>query len=140
MVSEITFSNKTMNEFKQKLIDYLLSEKFFDKKELKIDDFDEKFKNIISEINENAPIKIIHKNKSDNDIILMFNEILKEIEKFKVDEIPKNLIEDEVKILSQGLKENEIKNKKKEFEETAKKRIKVGLILNEFGEQNKVKV
>ena len=68
------------------------------------------------------------------------NQILKEIEKFKVDEIPKNLIEDEVKILSQGLKENEIKNKKKEFEETAKKRIKVGLILNEFGEQNKVKV
>ena len=68
------------------------------------------------------------------------NQILKEIEKFKVDEIPKNLIEDEVKILSQGLKEDEIKNKKKKFEETAKKRIKVGLILNEFGEQNKIKV
>jgi len=68
------------------------------------------------------------------------SQILKEIEKFKVDEIPKNLIEDEVKILSQGLKEDEIKNKKKKFEETAKKRIKVGLILNEFGEQNKIKV
>ena len=38
------------------------------------------------------------------------------------------------------MKEDEIKNKKKEFEETAKKRIKVGLILNEFGEQNKIKV
>ena len=68
------------------------------------------------------------------------NQILKEIEKFKIDEIPKNLIDDEVKILSQGKKENEIKDKQKEFEETAKKRIKVGLILNEFGEQNKVKV
>ncbi len=68
------------------------------------------------------------------------NQILKEIEKFKVDEIPENLIADEVKILSQGMKEDEIKNKKKEFEETARKRIKIGLILNEFGEQNKIKV
>ena len=68
------------------------------------------------------------------------NQILKEIEKFKVDEIPENLIEEEVKILSQDMKENEIKNKKKELEETAKKRIKVGLILNEFGEQNNIKV
>ena len=68
------------------------------------------------------------------------NQILKEIEKFKVDEIPENLIEEEVKILTQGMKEDEIKNKKKEFEETAKKRIKVGLILNEFGEQNNIKV
>ena len=67
-------------------------------------------------------------------------QILKEIEKFKVDEIPENLIKEEVKILSQGMKEDEIKNKKKELEETAKKRIKVGLILNEFGEQNKIKV
>jgi len=38
------------------------------------------------------------------------------------------------------MKKDEIKNKKKEFEQTAKKRIKVGLILNEFGEQNKIKV
>jgi len=68
------------------------------------------------------------------------NQILKEIEKFKVDEIPENLIEEEVKILSKDMKEDEIKNKKKELEETAKKRIKVGLILNEFGEQNKIKV
>ena len=38
------------------------------------------------------------------------------------------------------MKEDEIKNKKKEFEKTAKKRIKVGLILNEFGEKNNIKV
>ena len=68
------------------------------------------------------------------------NQILKEIEKFKVDEIPENLVEEEVKILSQGMKEDEIKSKINEFKETAKKRIKVGLILNEFGEQNKIKV
>ena len=68
------------------------------------------------------------------------NQILEELEKFKVDEIPENLVEEEVKILTQGMKDDEIKNKKKEFEKTAKKRIKVGLILNEFGEQNNIKV
>ena len=68
------------------------------------------------------------------------NQILKELEKFKVDEIPENLVEEEVKILTQGMKEDEIKNKKKEFEKTAKIRIKVGLILNEFGEKNNIKV
>ena len=44
-----------------------------------------------------------------------------------------------MKILSQGLKEEDIKQKK-EFETKAKQRIKVGLILNEYGEQNKIKV
>ena len=68
------------------------------------------------------------------------NQILKEIENFKVEEIPENLIEEEIKILSQGMKEEEAKNSRKDFEKTAKKRIKVGLILNEFGEQNKVNV
>jgi len=66
--------------------------------------------------------------------------ILDEIEKFKVDEIPENLIEEEVKILSKEMSVDEAKKNKKSFEETAKKRIKVGLILNEFGEQNNVKV
>ena len=68
------------------------------------------------------------------------NQILKEIESFKVDEIPENLIEEEVKVLSQGMNEEDAKKNKKNFESVAKKRIKVGLILNEFGEQNKIKV
>ena len=72
--------------------------------------------------------------------ILTKNKILKEIEKFKIQEIPENLIEEEIKILTQGMKEDEIKKEKKSIEDNAKKRIKVGLILNEFGEQNKVKV
>jgi DNA primase len=84
LISEINFLTDEMNLLKQKLIDYILSEKFFDKKEVKIDDFDKKFKNIIGQINDNAPIKIIHKNKSDADIILMFNEILKEIKKIEL--------------------------------------------------------
>ena len=68
------------------------------------------------------------------------NQILKELEKFKIDEIPENLIEEEVKILSQGMSEDDAKKSRKNFEELAKKRIKTGLILNEFGEQNQIKV
>ena len=68
------------------------------------------------------------------------NQILKELEKFKVSEIPENLIEQEVKVLSGDMKEDEIKKNKKDFEETAKKRIKIGLILNEFAQQNNIKV
>jgi trigger factor len=67
-------------------------------------------------------------------------QILKEIENCKVEEIPENLIDEEVKILSEGMTEEDAKKSKKNFLEIAKKRIKVGLILNEFGEQNKIKV
>jgi len=68
------------------------------------------------------------------------NQILKEIEKIKVDEIPENLIEEEIKILSQGMSEDETKKNKAKFTKTAKTRIKTGLILNEFGEQHKIQV
>ena len=78
-----------------------------------------------------------YKNSLDR---LSKNQILKEIEKFKVNEIPENLIDEEIKILSQGMTEDDAKKSRKNFEEVAKKRIKVGLILNEFGEQNSIKV
>ena len=78
-----------------------------------------------------------YKNSLDR---LAKNQILKEIEKFKVDEIPENLMEEEIKILSQGMTEEDAKKNRKNFEEVAKKRIKTGLILNEFGEQNQIKV
>ena len=78
-----------------------------------------------------------YKNSLDR---LSKNQILKEIENFKVSEIPENLMEEEIKILSQGMSEDDAKKSRKNFEEVAKKRIKVGLILNEFGEQNKIKV
>ena len=78
-----------------------------------------------------------YKNSLDK---LVKTQILKEIENFKVDEIPGNLVDEEVKILAQGMSEEDAKKNRKNFENVAKKRIKVGLILNEFGEQNKVKV
>ena len=78
-----------------------------------------------------------YKNSLDR---LSKNQILKEIENFKVNEIPENLMEEEIKVLSQGMSEEDAKKSRKNFEGIAKKRIKVGLILNEFGEQNQVKV
>jgi len=78
-----------------------------------------------------------YKNSLDR---LTKKQILSEIEKFKINEIPKNLLEDEIKILSQGMSEDDAKNNRKNFEEVAKKRIIVGLVLNEFGEKNQIKV
>ena len=78
-----------------------------------------------------------YKNSLDR---LSKNQILKELEKFKVDEIPQNLVDEEVKVLSKGMTDEDKKKSKDNFEEIAKKRIKVGLILNEFGEQNQIKV
>jgi trigger factor len=89
-------------------------------------------KNLISkQINDE------YKNSLD---MISKNQILKQIEQFKVEEIPQNLIDEEVKVLSQGMTEEESKKNKIKFESTAKKRIKVGLILNEFGEQNNINV
>ena len=97
LISEITFSNETMNEFKQKLIDYLLSEKFFERKKLEMQDFDKKFQDIINTININAPIKIIYKNKNEEEIISIFNEIMTEIKKIELQEKIESL-EDKVSL------------------------------------------
>ena len=67
-------------------------------------------------------------------------QILEQIEKQKLDDLPQNLIEQEVQILSQGMKEDELKKNKKSLEEQAQKRIKTGLIINAFGEKNNIKV
>ena len=84
LISEITFSSNIMNEFKKKLIDYLLSEKFFNRKKINLEDFEQKFRDIINLITMNAPIKIIHKNKNEAEIVLMFNEIINEIKKIEL--------------------------------------------------------
>ena len=78
-----------------------------------------------------------YKNSLDR---LTKNQILKELEKFKIEEIPESLIEEEIKILSQGMSNEDATKSRKNFEQVAKKRIKTGLILNEFGEQNKINV
>jgi len=84
LISEINFSKEIIDSFRKKLIEYLLSEKFFDRKKIEIEDFDGKFRDTINLININAPIKIIHKNKSEKEIISMFNETISEIKKIEL--------------------------------------------------------
>ena len=67
-------------------------------------------------------------------------QIIKQIEKFKIEDLPKNILDEEFKILTQGMKEEDIKKNKKNLEDQAKSRIKTGLIMNEYGEKNKITV
>ena len=78
-----------------------------------------------------------YKNSLDT---LSSRQILDEIDKIKIEEIPENLKEQEIKILSTGMKKEDLEKNKKDLEKKAVKRIKTGLILNEFGEQNKINV
>ena len=66
--------------------------------------------------------------------------ILNQLEKLHDIELPNSLIQQELMLISQGLKNEDIEKNKKENEKIAKKRIKLGLILNEFGEKNNLKV
>ena len=67
-------------------------------------------------------------------------EILDQIEKNHELDLPKNLIEQEISIMTQSLKAEEKEKHKKNNEKIAKSRIKLGLLLNEYGEKNNLKV
>ena len=72
--------------------------------------------------------------------IISKNQILNQLDKIKIEEVPKDLVDQEIKVLSSGMKEEEVKKNKKDLEIQAIKRIKTGLILNEFGQNNKIAV
>ena len=72
--------------------------------------------------------------------IISKNQILKGLEQIKVEDLPQSLIDEEVKVLGQGQTEEELKKNKNNLEKNASKRIKLGLILNEIGEKNNIKV
>ncbi len=86
VVSEIVFSTNLKNEFKQKIIENLVSEKFFNKKKFEIEDFNEKFKDFINLINTNALVKNIVEKKNEKEIIMLFNEIIGEINRIDLRE------------------------------------------------------
>jgi len=66
--------------------------------------------------------------------------ILNQLETMHDVQLPDNLVQQELTIISQHLKKEDKEKNKKESEKIAKKRIKLGLILNELGEQNNLKV
>ena len=66
--------------------------------------------------------------------------ILNQIEKIHKVEIPENLIQQELELITKGMKKEDLDKNKKETEKIAKKRIKIGLILNQIAEKNDLKV
>ena len=67
-------------------------------------------------------------------------EILDQIEKNHQLDLPKNLMDQEISIMTQSLKDEEKEKHKTNNEKIAKSRIKLGLLLNEYGEKNNLKV
>ena len=67
-------------------------------------------------------------------------EILDQIEKNHTVDLPQNLIEQEISIMTQNLKPEDKEKHKSNNERLAKSRIKLGLLLNEYGEKNNLKV
>ena len=67
-------------------------------------------------------------------------EILDQIEKNHQIDLPQNLIDQEISVITRNLKPEEKEKHKSNNEKLAKSRIKLGLLLNEFGEKNNLKV
>ena len=67
-------------------------------------------------------------------------EILDQIEKNHELDLPKNLIDQEISIMTKSLKNEEKEKHKTNNEKIAKSRITLGLLLNEYGEKNNLKV
>ena len=94
-------------------------------KEIKIDD--EFAKNLgAKDLNDLKTLleKQINEEYKNSLKLITKRQILDQIENFKVDEIPENLIEQEVNILSQGLSEEEKKIKRKNLRPRPKKELK----------------
>ena len=66
--------------------------------------------------------------------------ILNQLETMHDVQLPDNLVQQELTIISQNSAKEDKEKNKQESEKVAKKRIKLGLILNEFGEKNDLKV
>ena len=67
-------------------------------------------------------------------------EILDQIENTHNFELPDNMVKNEISAISSNLKKEDQEKFQKQNEKTAKSRIKLGLILNELGEKNNLKV
>ena len=67
-------------------------------------------------------------------------EILDQIEKIHEVDLPKNLVDQEIALMTKNLNAEEKEKHKTNNEKLAKTRIKLGLLLNELGEKNDLKV
>jgi len=128
------FANKKAN-FKCKILNIKKSEP------VKIND--EFAKNLgakdLNNLKELVGNQIQNQYKMNLDAISKEN-ILNQIEKIHKIDLPDNLVQQELSLITRGLNKEDVEKNKKESEKIAKKRIKLGLILNELGEKNKLKV
>tara|TARA_Y100000590_G_scaffold42685_1_gene45473 strand:+ start:3168 stop:4529 length:1362 start_codon:yes stop_codon:yes gene_type:complete len=83
--------------------------------------------------------QIVSEHKRSLETITKKN-ILDQIERSHNVDLPANLVEQETKIITQNLKKEDIEKYKDKNVKLAKSRIKIGLILNEIGEKNKLKI
>tara|TARA_Y100000590_G_scaffold367169_1_gene427027 strand:+ start:37 stop:1416 length:1380 start_codon:yes stop_codon:yes gene_type:complete len=93
----------------------------------------------LKDLNELISKQIQNQYKMNLDAISKEN-ILDQIEKIHDIVLPDNLVQQELTLITQGLEKEVSEKNKKESEKIAKKRIKLGLILNELGEKNNLKV
>ena len=113
-------------------------------KEAKENKIDDNFAKIMGAKDLNDLKKLIE-NQISNQYSQALNsitkkEILDQIEKNHELDLPKNLIDQEISIMTQSLKDEEKDKHKTNNEKIAKSRIKLGLLLNEYGEKNNLKV
>ena len=67
-------------------------------------------------------------------------EILDQIDKNHEVDLPKNLVDQEILVMTKNLNQEDKDKNKLKNEKIARSRIKLGLLLNEFGEKNNLKV
>ena len=113
-------------------------------KEAKENKIDDNFAKIMGAKDLNDLKKLIE-NQISNQYLQALNsitkkEILDQIEKNHQLDLPKNLMDQEISIMTQSLKDEEKEKHKTNNEKIAKSRIKLGLLLNEYGEKNNLKV
>ena len=72
--------------------------------------------------------------------IITKKNILEQLEKSHSIELPPNLVDQEAKLLTKNQKKEDEQKNKEKYTKLAKSRIKVGLLLNEIAQSNKLKI
>ena len=91
IISELVFSAEIANKFKTQLINQMTLIEIYDKSSM-IDFFKQtEFYKFILDIGKKAPIKMIFKDKTDEQLLLIFEELIEEIKKIDLNTKIENL-------------------------------------------------
>ncbi len=113
-------------------------------KKPKVTEIDDNFAKSMGAKNINDLKKLIEKQISSQYLQALNSitkkEIFEQLEKNHQVDLPQNLIDQEILLMTQNLKPEEKEKHKIDNEKLARSRIKLGLLLNEYGEKNNLKV